>query len=168
MPFFYDITRLSTSSTASLTEVVSPHLFGKCGSNVDPVTIVGIFATARFGTAGGGSFRLKSNTSTTSVASGGTGTAPTAKHPRAPSALSTWANDAAAITAGGTLTVRASVGFAQTGGMGGYMPIVPSASVTMLTGSTLAAGVQDLEFTSIAFSTGVQFDWTVDMAEGAG
>lgn len=165
MPLFYDLNRRSTSSTASLTET-APHLFGKCGSNVDPVSIIGVFATAQFGTAGGGTMRLKENTSTTAVASGGTGHTPAPKNRRWPAALSTWADDASAITAGGTLNVRLGVGFAQTGGMGGYVPIVPAAAVQMLTGSTLAAGVQDLEFTSIAFSTGVTFDWTVEFGEG--
>lgn len=165
MPFFYDLNHRSTSSTASLTET-APHAFAKAGSNVDPVTIVGMFASAQFNTGGGGTFRLKDNTSTTVVALNGTGQAPRPKHPRSPTALSTWVNDASLITAGGTLNIRCGVGFAQTGGMGGYVPIVPQAAVTLLTGSTAAAGVQDLEWTSIAFSTGVTFDWTIDFGEG--
>jgi hypothetical protein len=166
VPFFYDLEHRSTSSTASLTEVVSPHLTGRCGTNVDPVSIVGMFAAAQFNTVGGGTFRLKDNTSTTTGTTGGTGQSPRPKHPRNPAALSTWNNDASAITAGGTLNTRLGVGFAQTGGMGGYVPIVPQAAVQLLTGSTLAAGVQDLLWTSLAFSTGVTFDWTVEFGEG--
>lgn len=166
MPFYYDTTRTSTSSTASLTEVVSPHADVRVPTNSDPVAIIGVFATMRFGTAGGASFRCKDNTSTTSGTTGGTGATLRPKHPRNPSALSTWVNDASAITAGGTLNLRYAVGMAQTGGMGGYVPLVPQSAVQILTGSTLAAGVQDVLFTSIAFSTGVTFDWTVEFGEG--
>lgn len=167
MPYYYDLRQTSTSSTASLTESTT-YLFGKCGSNVETVSVVGMFAAAQFGTVGGGAFRLKDNTSSTGgVASGGGAVTPILKNRRGPAATSTWqGNSTTTITVGAVLNQRIAVGFAQTGGMGGYVPIVPQAAVQMISGSTVNFNPTDLELTSISFSTSVTFDWTFEFGEG--
>ena len=50
-------------------------------------------------------------------------------------------NDATAITAGTTLVQRVAIGFAQTGGMGGWVATEPTAKVQMMpNGASALAG----------------------------
>lgn len=159
MPF-YDVKRSTTSNGSGGTETI--HLWGTTVANQETVQIVGIYAAARFGTAGGCILRLKDNTG--AVATGGTAQTPRGKNLRAaPAAQSVWKDDTTAITAGGTVLVRESVGFAATGGMGGYVPIVPGAAIQMMPNATNPV---DIEFTSICSQASVNFDMTVDFAEG--
>ena len=159
MPF-YDLKRATTSNGSGGTETT--HLWGTTIANQETVQIVGLFAAARFGTAGGCILRLKDNTGT--IASGGTAQTPRGKNLRAaPAAQSAWKDDATAITAGTTVLVRESVGFAATGGMGGYVPIVPGAAIMMMPNATNPV---DVEITSICSQASVNFDLTLDMAEG--
>ena len=160
MPYFYDITRATTSNGTAGTETT--HLWGHTAANQETVGIYGIYAASRFLTAGGGQLRLKDNTGTT--ASGGTSTTPVPKNRRGSvAAQSLWLNDASVITAGTTLLARISVGFAQTGGMGGYVPIVPTAAVQMMPNSTNPI---DVELTADMASNSVTFELTLDIGEG--
>ena len=160
MPFFYDINRATTSNGSANTE--TSHLWGQTVANQETTAIYGVYGASRFATAGGGQLRVKDNTGT--VASGGTATTPTPKNRRGnPAAQSAWKNDATAITAGGTLIVRLSVGFAQTGGMGGYVPIVPGAAIQLMPNATNPV---DVEITSDMATASVTFDLTVDIGEG--
>lgn len=162
MPFFYDITRATTSNGSANTE--TSHLWGTTVANQETLAIYGVFAASRFATAGGGQLRVKTNTTGGTVASGGTATTPTPKNARGSvAAQSSWKNDATAITPGTTLVVRCSVGFAQTGGMGGYIPIVPSAAIQMMPNATNPV---DIEFTSDMAAASVTFELTVDIGEG--
>lgn len=160
MPFYYDINRATSTNASANTE--STHLWGTTVANQETVGIYGIYATARSNTAGGASLRLKDNTGT--VASLGTSTTPTPKNRRGnPAAQSLWKNDASAITIGTTLVVRLAVGFAQTGGMGGYVPPVQQAAVQMMPNATNPV---DVEITSIAATNTINFDLSVDIGEG--
>ena len=160
MPFYYDITRATTTNGSGNTE--SSHIAGKTVTTQETVGIYGIYATGRSNTAGGASLRLKDNTGT--VFSGGTATTPTAKNRRGnPAAQSTWVNDATAITPGATLLTRLAVGFAQTGGMGGYVPPTQQAAVQMMPGTTNPV---DVEVTSIAATASIVFDLLLDIGEG--
>jgi hypothetical protein len=160
MPFFYDINRQTTSNGTAGNETT--HLWGKTVANQETVGIYGVYAASRFLTAGGGQINLKDNTGAT--ASGGTATTPTPTNRRGnPAAQSTWNNDASAITAGATLLVRKTIGFAQTGGMGGYVPIVPTAAVQMMPNATNPV---DVEVTSDMASNSVTFGLTLDIGEG--
>lgn len=169
MPYFYDLRATSTGSTASLTET-GVFLFGRAGANVETFAIYGMFAAAQFGTIGGGAMRLKDNTSSTGGNSGGGGAVtPAPKNRRGtPAATSTWTgNSTTAITVGTNVyNQRVSVGFAQTGGMGGYVPLVQQSAVQVPPGSTVNFNPTDIDFTAITFSTGVTFDWTVEFGEG--
>lgn len=160
MPFYYDVARAITSNGSAGTE--STHLWGTTVANQETVGISGYYMAARFGTAGGAQARLKTNTGT--VASGGTATTPTKRNLRgSPAAQSTWSNDATAITPGTTLLVRMSVGFAQTGGMGGWVATEPTNKIQMMPNATNPV---DCEFTSLASSASVTADLTVEFGEG--
>lgn len=160
MPFFYDISRATTSNGSANTETT--HLWGTTVANQETVSIFGLYLASRFATAGGGQARLKDNTGT--IASGGTATTPTPKNRRGNvAAQSTWKNDATAITPGATLLTRMTVGFAQTGGMGGYVPPQQNAAVQMMPNATNPV---DVEITSNMATASVPFDLTVDMGEG--
>lgn len=160
MPFFYDLVRSTTSNASAGTS--STHLWGKTAANQETASIVAIYAAARFGTAGGAQLRLMDNTGTT--ASGGTAQTAIPKNRRGSvAAQSIWANDATAITPGGTLLPRLSIGFAQTGGMGGYVPIVPGDAIQMMPNATNPV---DVEFLSVASASSVTFDLTVEIGEG--
>lgn len=160
MPFYYDLVRSTTTNGTTLTE--STHLWVKTAAEQETLGFAAIYVSARSATAGGGTVRLKDNTGTT--ASGGTGQTPTPKNRRGnPSAQSTWANDASAITPGVTLTVRGSIGFAQTGGNGGWIAVEPAAKVQMQPNTTNPV---DCEITSIAVGTSIPIDITVEFGEG--
>jgi hypothetical protein len=160
MPFFYDMNYSLTTSGSAGTEVT--QMWGKTVANQETVGIYGLYAASRFGTAGGAQLRLKHNTG--AVASGGTSQTPAPKNLRGnPAAQSTWFNAGSAITPGAALVQRLTVGFAQTGGMGGYVPIVPGDAIQMQPNSTNPV---DVEITAVASSSSVTADMTVDIGEG--
>lgn len=160
MPFFYDLNHPETSNGSA--NVESIHMWGKTIANQETLGIFGIYAASRFATAGGGQLRLRDNTGTT--ASGGTSQVPIPRNRRGnPAAQSQWQNDGSAITSGATQLVRLTVGFAQTGGMGGYIPIVPNAAVQMMPNATNPV---DVEIGSVCATASVTFDLTVDIGEG--
>ena len=160
MPF-YDVTRSTSTNGTTLTSTT--HLWGTTVANQETVSLMGAFASARASSAGGATLNIQTNTGT--VASGGTSTTPTPKNSRAAvAAQSTWKNDATTITAGTTLLVREAIGFAQTGGMGGYVPIVPGAAIQMMANATNPV---DIEFTTLAVGTSIPFTLSVDFCEGS-
>lgn len=166
MPLYYDVTKSCTTNGTGNTETT--HLWGNTVANQESVTILAVYPHSyNFGTAGSGGVRMKTNTGTT--ASGGNttglnGTHGVAKNLRyGVAAQSTWLGDGSAITAGATLTVRESIGFAQTGGQGGWVALTPQQGIQMMPNATNPV---DVEFTSIAFSISVPFDLVVDFSEG--
>lgn len=159
MPFYYDLVRSITASGTPGTEVT--HLWGKTIANQQVLALASLSVAARFGTAGGGQIRLKTNTGV--VASGGTGQTPFARNPLARSADSIWANDATAITPGTVLTTRMSVGFSQTGGPGVWVAMEPEARVQMMPNSVNPI---DAEITSLATTASVTADVSLEIAEG--
>ena len=160
MPYFYDLNRLTTSNGTPNTETV--HLWGVTAANQETTGIYGFYCAARFNTAGGGTIRMKECTAT--IATGGTTQTAKPKNRRGSAAAqSVWKDDTTAITAGGTTNVRVSAGFAQTGGMGGYIPIVPTAALQMMPNGTNPV---DVEFATAAATASVPVDITVDIGEG--
>ncbi|HEX8838263.1 MAG TPA: hypothetical protein VF748_15075 [Candidatus Acidoferrum sp.] len=158
MPYFYDMEFGFTVTTAETTQMA--------GKNVAAGSVLGIYGlmmNARSLTAGGASARTKTNTAGGTVFSGGTAQTPTPKEPRAPAAQSTWVNAGTAITAGTTLLIRNSVGFAQTGGQGGMQPITPQACVIVEGGTT--PNPVDVEFTNISSTASVAGDMTLEIGE---
>jgi hypothetical protein len=160
MPLFYDLNRATSTNASANTSTT--HLWGLTVAEQETVGIYGFFAASRFATAGGAQLNVATNAGT--VASGGTSQTPAAKNQRyGVAAQSTWKNDASAITPGTTLTPRITVGFAQTGGTGGYVPIVPQAAIQM---QPNGANPVDIEFSSDAASASVPFNLSVDIGEG--
>jgi hypothetical protein len=162
MPFFYDLQRTTTTNGSANTETI--HMAGKTVANQETVGIYGIIACARSLTAGGAQLRTKSNTTGGTVFSGGTAQTPTPKNVRGSvAAQSSWVNDATAITAGTTLIVRSTVGFAQTGGTGGLQPIMQQAAYQMMPNTTNPV---DMEWSSIAATASIAVDITLEIGEG--
>lgn len=159
MPFYYDLNRSITTNGTTNTE--STHLWGKTIANQQVVGIAAMYAAARLATSGGGQLRLKTNSGT--IASGGTAQTPAPRNPLSRAADSVWANDASAITPGTTLTVRASVGFAQVGGQGGWIALEPEDRIQMMPNG---ANPVDVELTSVAVGVSVPVDATLEFAEG--
>lgn len=160
MPFYYDLVRAITTNGSAGTE--SSHLWAKTVANQETVGVSGCYIASRFGTAGGGQIRIKDNSGST--ASGGTAQTPRPRNIRgAPAAQSVWANDATAITPGGTLTTRVTIGFAQTGGMGGWVATEPTSKIQMMANATNPV---DVEFTSLANAASVTAELTAEFGEG--
>lgn len=166
MPLYYDVTKQCTTNATGNT--ATTHLWGATVANQETVGITAVYPHAyNFGTAGSGGVRMWTNTGTT--ASGGSvtglnGTHGVAKNLRyGVAAQSTWLGDATAITAGTTLALRESIGFAQTGSGGGWMAMTPQQAIQMMPNATNPV---DIEFTSIAFTGSVPFDLIVEFTEG--
>jgi len=160
VPYYYDLNYALTTSGSAGTEV--SQMWGKTAANQETVRVSGLYVASRFGTAGGAQARIKHNTGTT--ASGGTGQTPSPRNLRgAPAAASTWANGGATITAGTTLVTRVTVGFAQTGGMGGWVAVEPTAAIQMMPNASLPI---DVEITALASSATVTADMTLEIGEG--
>lgn len=160
MPF-YDVGRSTSTNGTTLTSTT--HVFATTAANQETLSIMGAFASARSSSAGGATLNLQTNTGTVASGAGGALT-PTKKNLRAdPAAQSTWTGDSSAITPGTTLATRCSIGFAQTGGMGGYVPIVPADAIKMMPNGTNPV---DFEIASLAVGTSIPFTWTIDFSEG--
>lgn len=156
MPFFYDIHNSVTSNGSANTETDHLRLLTVTGT-AESAKIVGLYAGARFGTAGGAQMRIKTFATPSTVGSTQT---PAKRHPSFPAAKVTAFTGP---TAGATPTVRLTVGVAQTGGTGGWVALEPMAAVTLLQGAG-ANGNADLF--SIAASASVPIDYTLEVSEG--
>lgn len=160
MPLYYDLMYPHTTSGSAGTEVTA--LWAHTAANQETMSVVGLYGSARGGTAGGATLRLKHNTGTT--ASGGTAQTPANKNLRyAVAAQTIWANAGTTITAGATLVNRLAVGVAQTGGQGGYIPITPQEAIQMMPNSVNPV---DIEITSLANGSSIPIDVTAEFAEG--
>lgn len=159
MPFFYDVKRQFTASGSANTEVTD--IVGKTVANQQILAIYAIYAAARFTTAGGAQLRAKFCTVT--AATGGTAQTPHPRNLLFPASQSTWVDSTSAITAGGTTIIKATIGFAQTGGMGGWQALMPQDTMQM---QPNAASPLDFEITDLAATASVVGDITVEIGEG--
>lgn len=116
MPYYYDVYRAHTTNSSANTCSWAIRLLTV--ANQPTMKIVGLIAASRFGTAGGGQIRLR--TTATNTDGGGTSYTPAKRNSSNPTVNTTAFTDATAITAGGAVTEHISVGFAQTGGTGGW------------------------------------------------
>ena len=160
MPFYYDLSQAVSTNGSAGTE--NTMMFGTTVANQETVSLVGLYLASRFGTAGGGQARIKTNTG--SAATGGAVQLAQARNLRGNvAAQSLWRNGAVTITAGAVLQTRMTVGFAQTGGMGGWIPITPQDAIQMMPNATNPV---DVEFTNLASTATVTFDMTAEIGEG--
>ncbi len=160
MPVYYDLNQRFTSNGSGGTE--NTMLFGKTVANQETVSVVGLYLASLFGTAGGGQSRIKFNTGTSAL--GGSIQIAQPRNMRGfVAAQSIWANGTVTITAGTVLQTRMTVGFAQTGGMGGWIPITPQDAMQLMPNATNPV---DVEITNIASSVSVTADMTLEIGEG--
>lgn len=161
MGFYYDLERAIT--TNGTTQTLSTHLrllTAAAAAGISPGWITALFPKARHGTAGGATARI---ITAATAGTGGTGQTPQPRHPDNPASDMTAFNDVSAITPGGTPTVRASAGFAQTGGQGAWVANERDAAITLKQG---AGATGNAEVASIAIGVSVLGDLTLEFAEG--
>lgn len=129
-------------------------------ANQQIARIMGLFAAARFGTAGGASLLLiRPGT----IGSGGTANTPASKKGTINRAADTTAfDDATAITPGATPIQQMAVGFAQTGGMGGWVALETDDGFAMMPN---AGANGQLEVGSKANTASVTFDPSINLQE---
>lgn len=127
-------------------------------ANQETCRIAGIYGTARSGTAGGGSLRLKTYSVASTV---GQQQTPQPRNPNNPAASTTAFQ---APTAGTFKALRVSIGLAQTGGMGGWVNLEAPAAIQLLANGG-ANGNADM--VSIFNAASVVFDATMEIAEGS-
>jgi hypothetical protein len=167
MPFYYDLNYSVTTAGTAGSEAT--YMAGKTVSaNQETVSLVGLYLASRFGTAGGAQARIKTLGNGGTAATGGTPQTPFSRNLRASAAgltaQSTWLNGTNTITPGtGTLTTRITVGFAQTGGMGGWVPITPQDAIQMMPDTLNPV---DAELTTLANAATVTCDSTLEIGEG--
>jgi hypothetical protein len=121
--------------------------------------IAGVYGSARFGTAGGGSLYV---VRPGAAGTGGTANTPAKRNPDYPAADTTWFDDATAITAGTTPIQQLSVGVAQTGGQGGWVGLEVDHMLSMKPNGG-ANGT--LELASKFNAASVTFDATIEFQE---
>jgi hypothetical protein len=167
MPFYYDLNFSVTSSATAGSEAT--YMAGKTvSSNQETVSLVGLYLAARNSTAGGAQARIKTLGNGGVAATGGTPQTPFSRNLRASAAgltaSSTWINNTNTINVGtGTLTTRITVGFAQTGGMGGWVPITPQDAIQMMPNGLNPV---DVELTTVASLLSSLQDSTLEISEG--
>ena len=167
MPFYYDINVAGTPNagvggiTIGTSELT--FLWGKTAANQETVGIAAMYLASKFGTAGGAQARIKDNIGAT--AANGTAQTPRPRNLRgAVAAQSLWSYNASGlVSAGTTLTARVTVGFAQTGGMGGWVATEPTNKIQMMPNATNPV---DIEMTAISTTASVTADMTVEIGEG--
>lgn len=130
MPFYYSFTRPVT--TNATTNTLSTHFQLLTVANQLAVRLVGLYAGARMSSAGGGVLKV-----TRGGAAGSGGTAIAApnginkRNPDNPAAGVGIVTDATAITPGTTPGLQLNVGFAQTGGQGGWVALDPDHAILL-------------------------------------
>lgn len=157
-PMYYDVYFGATTNSTINTQSSSPHIRLLSGTAVDAL-VKGLYVAGRSGTAGGGQVRMI--TAATAFSSMGTGYTPIKRNPNFAAAITSAAT--ATTCSGNTTSVRASIGFAQTGGMGGWVAIEPDASIRLLSGGG-ANG--NLEVSSLANAASIPVDITLEFSEG--
>lgn len=161
MPMYYDLSSSFTGSGAGVTST-QDHYRIVTNATV-PAQIKGLYAAARMSTAGGGFAILWHGTATTSA--GGTTITARPRNAAFASAVSCTLTTLGCASAQATANKRVTVGFAQTGGMGGWVAIEPDAAVICSAG---AGGVANAyaQVASFCNLASVSMDLTVEFSEG--
>jgi hypothetical protein len=154
--FVYDYNQTFTSNGSAATE--SDHWRFLTVAEQETAKLKDWYGTARSGTAGGGSLRIKTFTT---PSTGGTSYTLNKKNPNNPAAQTTAFYTP---TAGGTPVVRLAVGLAQTGGQGGYLaPTLPDSIDLLANGG--ANG--NLDIFSIFNAASIALDISGSIQEGS-
>ena len=164
MPFYYDVTKTpgtpgSTFTSNGSANTKTTHLRALTIANQMTCRIMAIFASARFATAGGSMLAAIRGGA---AGSGGTSNTPNKKNPNSRAADTTWFDDGTAITAGTSPVQQKTVGFAQTGGQGGWVALEIDDAMTLLANGGTNGNIEIASFCNAA---SVVFDATVGMQE---
>lgn len=164
MPQYYTVTKTPGTPGSMFTANGTPntkstHLRALTVANQMVARVMGLFVNARFGTAGGGMLALIRGGA---AGSGGTANTPNPSNPLMRAADTTWFDDGTAITAGTTPKQLLTVGFAQTGGQGGWVALEQDDSKSMQPNGGANGNLEVASFTPTA---SVTFDSTVDFQE---
>jgi hypothetical protein len=158
MPFYYDMTFSAT--TNGTTNTLSTHLGFRTVANQLTARVVALYAAAKMAAAGGGCLLLTrcatANSAGTAI---GAPNGINKRHPDSPTAGTTVFTSP---TAGGTPSVQLKVGFAQTGGQGGWVALEPDHAFTM---KANAGASGNGEIGSLAVGTSQLVDITCEFNE---
>lgn len=158
MPSYYDTSYPFTTNASGATQSSGPHLTLRTAANQTVCMVKGIYAGARSSTAGGGVLRVM----TLGTATSSSGSTVVAAKRHANSASASTSALSSQTGPGSAPTSRLSVGFAQTGGMGGWVAIEPDAAIMLLPNGG-ANGNMDVN--SYANSASIVADLTVEFSE---
>jgi len=151
------VSSITTSGTAN-TETARVGMLTQ--SAKPSANITGVFANAQGSSAGGG-FLACATFTTAGAAGTGTSQTPNKKNPnQAASQVLTYTGTFTAGT--GTRSDRITVGFAQTGGQGGWIAVTPDAALVLFSGGG-ATGWG--EFRDLANAASQQFSYQIEWFE---
>ena len=156
MPMYYDVSQRAI--TAGTSETVQINFL--TGTSKPTCSITGVFANSVGSTAGGCVFT--GSTFATAGTSSGTAVTPGKRNPNN-AAAQVVANVAAITTTGSsTRTVRIVVGFAQTGGQGGWVAVTPDTALQLVAGGGTNGYA---EFASLANAASQTYNYTIEFYE---
>jgi hypothetical protein len=161
MPFYYDLNTGLTSSGSAGNSTNALYGYTVGGGIQETVGIVGVYAASRFGSAGGAQIRVQTGTNTTNSSGGGNTATATPRNFRNTASVSQWLYGPTLFNS--TQTPRLTVGFAQTGGMGGWIPLTPQDAIQLM---PQRQSPSDINFYNLASATSVTFDQTIELTEG--
>lgn len=157
MPMYYDVSSSPTTNASAGSQSTSSHAKLLTAANQTVCMVKGVYVGARSGTAGGG--QLKVITAATAQSSSGSSFVANKRQ----SNFATASTSAmTASTCSQTATLRTSIGFAQTGGMGGWVAIEPDAAIQLLPNG---GATGNAEFTSTANASSIALDLTIEFSE---
>jgi hypothetical protein len=164
MPFYYDVKKTPGTPGTAVTSngsgnTLSTHFRAATVANQKSSRIMGLYGSARFGTAGGGSLYV---VRPGAAGSGGTANTPAKRNPDNPAADTTWFDDATTITPGTSPIQQLSVGVAQTGGQGGWVALEVDHGLLM---KPNAGANGTLEVASKFNAAAVTFDALIEFQE---
>jgi len=155
MPLYYDTTRQTTTNGSGNTKTV--HLAFMTATPQETARITGVYVDIYNSSTVGSGFLMVQDAA--SRASGGTVATPRPRNLRTTAAQLIGTQDGSAITAGGTLTTRVYIGFAQTGGQNGWVAVEPAAAVQMMSSGSNPADIEVASQTTTASQNiNVQFE----------
>lgn len=129
MPYYYSVTRSATTNGTGNT--CSTHVYILTIANQQNASVVQVATSVRNSTTAGSGFLSIAKTAT--APGGGTANTPVLANPRSQAAQTTVFDDTSAInTSGGATTRIFNVGFAQTGGQGGWVALERDNAFTLL------------------------------------
>jgi len=142
------------------------------GSNKPTASVTGVFANARGSVAGGGVFQgstFQTAATTTAAAAAGVYSKRNQNNPSSALTISNGTTTGSTVVGGsGTRSVRISVGFAQTGGQGGWIAVTPDTAVKIFSTSSPNAGTattSTLEFDAVSNGASQNYQYVVEWYE---